>query len=96
MAEHGEPLMRAKTAAISAKLALLMRSVRIPLSPAWFDLLQDFENARPALDRIVEMKNQMRRVFQNDFSSTARLQNGAIRFQLRDDRFGIPLPRTLT
>ena len=37
-----------------------------------FDFLQDLENARAAFDRIIEMKNEMRRVFQNDAVWRAR------------------------
>ena len=82
-----------KTSAISAKVEFV-RAAGGQFRQWWrsfvfgagrrFDFLQNFEDARAALDRIVEMKNEMRRVFQDDVSRQVGLERGSIRFQLRE------------
>jgi hypothetical protein len=49
-----------------------------------FDFLENLDHAGAALDGIVEVKNQLRRVFQDDVTRELRLQGDAMRFQLRD------------
>ncbi len=73
MTEHGEALMCAKGGGDFreggvAHALVGLGVVRPFVSRRWseFDFLQDLEDARAALDRIIEMKNEMRRVFQND------------------------------
>ena len=50
----------------------------------FFEILQNLKDARAALDGIVDVKNQMRRVFQNDVARQFSLQYGTMRFQLID------------
>ena len=50
-----------------------------------FDLLHDLDYAGTALDRLIEMKNQMRRVFEDDSARKLSLQRRAIFFELIQD-----------
>ena len=60
-----------------------------------FDFLQDFDHACAAFDRIVEVKNEMRRVFQNDVAREVSLQNGTVLFEF-SIAVARPSPKMLT
>ena len=70
MAEHNELLMFAKDAADFFE----RRCYSLVLAVAFADVVQNFEHARTAFDRLVEMKNEMRRVFQHDVPGQLGLQ----------------------
>jgi len=55
------------------------------LGAGCFDLLQNLDYASPALDGIVEMKNEMRSVFQNDAARQLSLQCRTMRLQFIND-----------
>src|SRR5205823_14682298 len=53
---------------------------------AWrFDLLQNFNDAGAAFDGIIEMKNEMRRVFHSDMTGQLSLQSCTMRRELAYD-----------
>ena len=61
-----------------------------------FDFLQNLKDARAAFDRIVEMKNKMRCVFQNNVAGEFSLQCGTMRFQfINHARAGVPVRECL-
>ena len=49
-----------------------------------FDILQNLKDARTAFNGIVEVKNQVRRIFQNDVTRQFSLQGRTMRFQFID------------
>ncbi len=93
VAENGKPLMRAQDAA-DLRESALRHSVS---ARRRLDLLQNFKDARAALDRIVEMEDEMRRVFQGDALREGGLKDDPVLLELRH-RGGLAflLPRTLT
>src|SRR6478752_6986670 len=64
------------------------------LAVAFADVVQNFKHARTAFDGLVEMKNEMRRVFQHNVPGQFRLQRRTIRLQFADYAVAIDDPES--
>ena len=85
MAENREASDARARRATDFRESWRLRSLRSSLRGR-FDFLQDLDDACAAFDRIIEMKNEMRRVFQNDVFRQLGLQSGAVRFEFGSSR----------
>src|SRR6476469_9108107 len=66
-----------------------MSCYSLVLAVACAEVVQELKHARAACDGLVEVKNEMRRVFQYDVAGQFRLQRRPMRLQLVDYPFSI-------